>query len=304
MEKVLLWGAGDMYLKRRQLLQFEIYKGNIECVAICSRDHYANYIDGLKVISAEEIRNFAYDWIIVFSDASFGTIKQLIDNKYGVGEKVLDSRIFNIHNFDFKRYISLIKEPITLVTQDCFAAILYNYLRLQFSSPFILTSIENKSEFIKICKDTGYYIGQQIKEIRDADYNMAYSPRGMIGDGERMIHLELFHYKNIRDAQKAWDRRSKRSNLNRILRIVAICTQHDKEMFVGIKSASKIGLTCNIDCIGDGVYYLPRYHWTVANKCASTGYSFWSYIRDMENLSHGIDVLKMLNMEEDFVLEK
>ena len=53
--KFLLWGMGQTYLKRRALLDYEIIKGNIECIAFCARDIMVNKIDKIPVISKHNV---------------------------------------------------------------------------------------------------------------------------------------------------------------------------------------------------------------------------------------------------------
>ena len=76
--KVLLWGAGDDYLKRRQLLEYEISKNNMECVGLCSKDKYSAFVDGIKVLDVKDLSAVEFEYILVFSDKFFTQIKNEI----------------------------------------------------------------------------------------------------------------------------------------------------------------------------------------------------------------------------------
>ena len=54
----------------------------------------------------------------------------------------------------------------------------------------------------------------------------------------------------------------------------------------------------------DGCIYLPRYTWRVKNKADKYGFSLLHYTRFFDELSFGVDILKMLNGEKDFVIER
>ena len=304
MERLIIYGAGKDYLKRRQLLNFEKAKGNVELVAMCSKDHFADYIDGMKVVSCQELVDFEFDWVIVFADSKLNEIKNELSQN-GIDEKrVLDSRILLIPSFDFSRYISLLKNPVTLITDDCTAAVLYNYLKLPFTSPFILLHIKEKEHFLKVCNDPEYYLNQTLSLEREADYSRALPPIGRLGEGEKAVQVMLFHYMDFTDAKCAWERRLNRVNYDRLFCILPIYSEEDKHEFEKLKLRGKLGLTPNKELEGNKVIFLPRYSITVRKTCGRNGYSFQAYYREMENLFHGIDVLKILNYEEDYILER
>ena len=58
----------------------------------------------------------------------------------GIDENIIiQGWVFNISNFDFGRYIKLLENPITILTEDCMGGYLYKNLGLKFSSPTINT---------------------------------------------------------------------------------------------------------------------------------------------------------------------
>lgn len=72
--KVVIWGIGKEYEQNRNILCFEEYKGNLEIVALVSRDKYAKCLDKHKIIDRYEIERYDYDYVIVFSKTYFKDI--------------------------------------------------------------------------------------------------------------------------------------------------------------------------------------------------------------------------------------
>lgn len=117
--RVVIWGTGKDYERNRNILCFEEYKGNLEIVALVSRDKYANFLDHHKIINKYELEEFEYDYVIVFSRMYF---KDIIEEATQMGvkrNKLINGSVFEIPYFDFRKYISLLEKPISIISNDC-----------------------------------------------------------------------------------------------------------------------------------------------------------------------------------------
>lgn len=303
MERVLLWGNGCTYLQRKQLLKFEIYKKNIECVALCAQDYYAKCVDNIPVIKVSDVMQYSFEWVLVFSDGLFREIRKEAISMGVSPERILNSRCLTIKDFDFSRYVSLITNPISIVTRDCLAAKIYHYLGLQFTSPFILYAFTESEEFYRVCNNLDYYLNKEIVCLKEADIKRAEGPFGVIGEGEKAVNVDLLHYSSVKEANEAWIRRKQRINYQNILYICRVVDENERREFESIPSEKKVAFTTDKNLEGGKIHYLPRYTYMTQKSCRSSGYSFAAYLREIDNMAHSIDLLKLLTGDEDYMIE-
>lgn len=121
MKKCLIWGNGLTYEKYINHIHFEVLKGNIEvCAIICKKeDKYCRTRDGYFIISKEDIQNFEFDYIIIASEKHYN---EIYSAALGLGiqrEKIINGKVFALPLFDFKRYVSLVENPVTILSDDC-----------------------------------------------------------------------------------------------------------------------------------------------------------------------------------------
>lgn len=301
MKKCLIWGANKEYNARINLLNYEILKHNIIPVAICSRDKYSNYINSLKVIDKSELPDYAFDYIIVFNDTRFEEIKKDIVSLGYNPNSVINSKTFEIPNFDFKRYSKIIENPITIISDDCFGALIYNHLNLPFNSPFILFQIPK--DYLKFLNDFDYYINQPFKLLRETNVYESITPIASLGEGERQIEIQCFHYNSFKQAKEAWEKRISRINYDNLFVKMTLTDISQVSCFERIPFKNKVGFFYK-PVESESVFYLPRYTWRILNKADVYGYDLAAYVRDTEYFTHSCDILKMLCNERDFILEQ
>ena len=70
MDKVLVWGTGNIYKKYFGKLNDLIKIGEIEILALINDENSPEYINGYKVIRKENIKNYQFDKIIIMADGS------------------------------------------------------------------------------------------------------------------------------------------------------------------------------------------------------------------------------------------
>lgn len=96
-------------------------------------------------------------------------------------------------------------KDFTLLTQNCFAGIIYHCLHLKFQSPIINLRVDTVMDLYKICSNLDYYMNLEITELKNS--NTAY-PIGLLGD----IKLHFNHSKTFEEALVNWNKRKLRIN--------------------------------------------------------------------------------------------
>ena len=217
MDKCIIWGAGQEYENIVNQILFEIEKGNLEVIAIVSDiDHkYFYNKDGFSVVKKEKLHELEFDYLIITSTKCYTEIENeaiLLGIKKN---KIIHGNVFKIPLFDWKRYISLVKRPISILSDDCWGGYLYHKLYLPFSSPCINISWP-KEDYIKFAQDVFYYLDQPLEMEREGELRKNLYPIGRIGSGDKKIHMDFVHAACFQDAKKLWDRRKERVNRDRI----------------------------------------------------------------------------------------
>lgn len=151
MRKVIIWGIGNEYESIINQIKFEMLKGNMVVEALVSRDIVTPYFDGFPVIHKEELNMLEFDYCIISSAPLYESIEEEAI-KAGIPKgKLINGKVFKLPDFDFKKYINLIENPVTILSDDCWGGYVYNLLGLQFSSPTINIAWR-KDSYIKFVK--------------------------------------------------------------------------------------------------------------------------------------------------------
>lgn len=305
MYKCLIWGIGKGYNNNYNKIQLEILKKNIEIVAFVSRDIVSSKLDGYDVVDKEEISSLQFDYIIVMSTSFFKEIRRDAEKMGIESSKVIGIDVFDVPCFDFRRYVSLLENPITLISDDCWGGYLYHYLHLKFSSPFINISWK-KNDFLKILNHFQYYMDMPLIMKRDSCFDECKWPIGLIGKGDMEIEVHFIHAINFSQAKEEWDRRKERINENNILVKMTI-GEPQEEYFLGeyekIPFKNKYCF-CSFESTVQCAVHLPRYKWSLTQeKNFVQSYAYDFFIRRMEYQALSIDLLKFLNHEPDFLRE-
>ena len=307
MYKVIIWGIGNDYHEAKNIIDFEIVKGNFEVLAMVSKDRYANFIDGKKVIEKQELNKYDYDYIVVFASKFFTEIKQEAIELGIDSIKVINGDVFKISCFDFKRYVSLIENPVTIISDDCFGGLVYNYLQLKMTSPFVNLWLSS-GDLIKCINDVKYYLNQPLVCECEGNICLGSWPLASLGEGDKKIILNFNHHATFESACKDWERRKERINFNRIFVKMALPSGHEKiELNIQEKLDEFEKLPYNKICFhpksnGKNVISLPQQFWIYNNKpnvCVPN--IIGTFSRDIQEISKQIDILKLLCGEKDYM---
>ncbi|MCM1233063.1 MAG: DUF1919 domain-containing protein, partial [Ruminococcus flavefaciens] len=212
-EKCVIWGMGNDYEGIINQINFEIYKGNIEVVAVvCSQeDKYCSYRDGFPIVLKEELMELDFEYVVVASSIFYKEIKAEAI-KLGISlNRIINGQVFKLPLFDFRLYSSLIKNPVTIITDDCWGGYVYHYLGLEFSSPLI-NMLWDKKEYIEFITDPLFYLQTELTMVREGDLKSGFYPVGKLGKNGKYVEIKFIHNADFNEAKQQWDRRKKRIN--------------------------------------------------------------------------------------------
>jgi len=124
-ERCILWGIGRDYEKIINQVHFEMYKGNIVIEALVCRkeDRYCDFRDGVPIIEKEKINAVEFDYLIITSSCFYNEIRAEAIELGVEARKIINGVIFQIPLFDFSLYSELIKNPVTILSDDCWGGV-------------------------------------------------------------------------------------------------------------------------------------------------------------------------------------
>lgn len=186
--KVLLWGMGDEYDSMLNLLRYEIDKGNIELVAIVVRkeDRYCGRKDGFYVIDKKEMGDVEFDYLVIISRLYFQDIKKEAIQTGISPTVIINGSFFHLPYFDFIKYVSLIENPVTILSDDCWGGYVYHLLGLPFSSPLINTFWDS-DEFAKFVTNPCFFLKSELKKIEEGNLKRGQFPTASMGETVRKL---------------------------------------------------------------------------------------------------------------------
>lgn len=211
--KIILWGMGNEYENLLNNILFEIEKGNIcvEGIVVRKEDIFCSYRDGFRIITKDEVVEIGAEFIVVVSDEWFDEIK---NEALSIGfdpTKVIRGSVMKIPRFDFRKYFSLIDNPVSILSNNCWGGMIYRKLRLQFSTPLINIYWENE-EFINFLRKPLFYLKSPLKMVYPGDMRRERPLIARLGTADDNVKIKMVHCTNFEDALKQWNRRMQRFN--------------------------------------------------------------------------------------------
>lgn len=120
-----------------------------------------------------------------------------------------------------KRNNRLFNKNVTIISNNCFAGVTYEYLNLPFFSPTIGLYFF-APEYIKFIYNIEEYINMELLEIKAVDskyyeelikLNQTNKVIGKLGD----VEIVFLHYNSFLEAKHKWNKRCKRIDYNNII---------------------------------------------------------------------------------------
>lgn len=301
-KKVIIWGMGSDYECLLNSILFEIFKGNIAVEAVvCKKiDIFCKKRDGFPIITKEQIREIEYEYVLVTSSRFFEEIKNEAIAEGIAEDKIIDAHIFTQTFFDFARYSSLIEDPVTIISDDCWSGYAYHQLKLPFSSPFINIDIDNE-DYARLILDLDFFLNTELTMIREGNIQEGIYPIARLGDDKRQVRLNLLHDLTFADGKKRWDRRKVRINPKNIFLKMRLATLNEgrEESIRAFESVPyKKVLFYNGNEEIRGKFETDRFVWR-QNRVGKTEYHWYSaYLRT--SYKYDLDLLKLLTGDQSY----
>lgn len=298
MYKIILWGMGNEYESILNQINFERYKNNILVVGVVVRyeDKFCEYRDGFKIITKDEIGIMDYDYVVVTSSKYY---LDILNEALNIGVKrnvIINGKVMKLPLFDFGKYISLIQNRVTILSDDCFAGYVYNRLGLEFSSPLINIQWD-LDEYVRFIEKPFFYLDTPLQEVEFGDIDNGKYPVAKLGNDSDYVYLKLIHNVDFNSALTSWKRRIKRINRNNLVIKMSIPSIYDdarakkyidafekinyKKILI-FKSKMKI----------DGALNTNRFVWSQKNNYRVSWFDFNDYFRAY--YYYDIDIISFL----------
>ncbi len=235
--KVLIWGTGADYDHYLNNIKYEELKGNIEVKGVISNDKYFKKIDGYSRLEKGDIKNIVYDYILV---ASINKFAEIVDEAFSLEierKRLLKITIFQLSNFDFKRYIEIYSSNISIISMCCWGGLTYHSLGMEFSSPFINMFVK-ETDYLRLLSNLEFYLKQPLvfeKDMYEQKIKRSF-PIATIGD----IRLYFNHYESFDEAKSKWEQRLSRINYNNLFIMYYTMDLNNAKIFDNLPFKKKI----------------------------------------------------------------
>lgn len=311
MYKSIIWGVGAFY---DNYIAHYVLNDEINVIGFVSGcESVCKELDEKPIFSLNEITNIDFDFIIVAVEDQqiFRNIKKRVVNELHMPEKkCINGKVFKHPCFNWERYMKILDNPPTLITEACYGGYIYNQLGMQFFSPFINTRI-SENDYLKLINNVSYYLNQnlqvgndiqkteemQTKIGEDISWGKMGYPIAMLGD----LKLHAIHAKDLKSYMDEWERRRQRINWDNIWILMIIENEEILEKFKAIKYEKKIGIYYReTDC----KQIIALNEWGNFSSRLKFGHDFLSYVHHQiwdEKTFRSIDLFKMLSGEREFI---
>lgn len=311
MDRVLIWGIGCHCDRLINNIMYEVVTGNIEIVAFVSRDIPVYHkLDGKPIIKPQQIKDTAYDYIIVtssFYNEIFNEATKVLNIP---AEVIIDGKVLNIPLFSWKRYIQVKSKKIGIISESCYGGYIYHIMHLPFTSPFINMRIY-QYDYLRLLENLDYYLQQPITMERDVlpanDLYRNIAPADVVRgvEGHPIINLgdipiHAIHAPSYEQFRQDWQRRIARLDRNNLIVLMVIENDEIAERFHNIPLKNKIGFYYK-ETNYDDIICLKEYNNSALRlKCY---YNFRTYVHRLINANEikTIDILKLVNGEKDYI---
>lgn len=218
--RVFIWGTGYKYSQYSDRVMQAESNGEIEIVGITSNDKYLFSIGKIPFVTKQEffLGKIEFDCILVMASES---LQKEIYAEIGANIKIDTSKIhlinchvLDIPGFTFGKYIKLLDAKPSIMAENCWGALTYNYLHMRFDSPLINLNLSNK-DYFKLMKNPLKYMKEELIEI-DKGLNKQenyWFPICSLGD----LRINMIHYRSYEQALNKWNRRKERINWENIV---------------------------------------------------------------------------------------
>lgn len=165
--KAIIWGCRSTFMNSVANIFKEVDKGNLEIIGITDVSggggNGLKNILGYRFIKKEDLTNYNFDLIIACS--SHNSLPSIYKEGQALGiprEKFLRSDVFSLLDFDLSKYMTLRRNPVSIIAITCCGARLYHKLDLPFSSPTIKMAF-SPTNLNKLAQNLPYLLSQKLQ---------------------------------------------------------------------------------------------------------------------------------------------
>lgn len=285
MYKVVFWGIGDGYNFFTSLHGHDM----VEVVALVdsNKGGYYQKIDGISVIKPDNlIADISFDYLIV-GVIDDQTNKEIISKALALGinrDVILPLRIFKIPFFDFDEYIKIKNSNISILSDRCFAGLLYHKFGMKFTSPTINMFSDNEN-YLRFLRNIKSHLAEPMVEVEDyieKPYRGMYTyPRGRVGDAEWVFS----HDETFETGVERWKKGVERFNYDNYIVTMTIYSEEAAYEFDSLPIKNKVGSYWR-DIGLNSVVFMPE--WNDPHTRARCNYNFGSLVNRVASENCGI----------------
>lgn len=295
MYRIIVWGSGREFDRLRPSLELEERRGNVEIIGITSKEDYLHHIGGYKFYNKPEVSSLPFDYIVAATEKYYKDIcREALELSIPI-EKIIRGDVFYVPYFDFKRYVKIKENRISIVSNHCWGGVVCHRLGLPFLSPFVNMLIDNE-DYVRLVCNLPFYLKQPLK---DGGRNRTGAPLGRLSD----VTIQFIHHQNFESAKRDWNRRVSRVNYDNIF---AEFTAGADDVAVRKFSNCNYNKTAFTTREFDYPYCTFLKDWSNDIIKSRYTYMFGIYILDLLKTEHRtscpIDILKLLS-DETFIMK-
>lgn len=270
-----------------------------------SQDIVERTFDGFMVIQKEELVGMQFDYLIIASPLYFKEISREAAEIGIAEEKIINGSALKLPLFDFAKYVQLINERITILSDDCWGGYVYHYLYMKFYSPLI-NCYWQKDSFLRFIQRPDYYLKQTLKIEREGNIRKNICPIGSLGNEGEKVYIDFVHSICFEDAEMLWNKRLKRVNFDNFFVKFGIDAADERgEEYLKAFNKVKQNKVCfySGDIKLGGALYLKRFEKFVRTGTCAETLKYHDYCRNLGWVFKSVDILKLLNGESDYLRE-
>ncbi|OLA61845.1 MAG: hypothetical protein BHW48_03045 [Roseburia sp. CAG:10041_57] len=220
----LIWGTGKTFSDNINCINYYEHLGEIQIVGVTSKNNLLGNIMGYSFVEKENIKETAFDIIIVMADKCVFQEIRGEAMRIGIPDSVVISyKIFRLPKINIKKYLEIKKNPPTIFVNNCWGGLTYHQLGLEFYSPFI-NMFESDVDYLKFLHNPRKYIDSQLEYIED-EYEVNLKRMYPVCKCDDII-LHFNHYLSFEEANRCWERRKSRINWDNLF--VAMITSNEE----------------------------------------------------------------------------
>ena len=220
MKKCLLYGTEQFYKQLEAYIDIIAYYEELkqfDVVGYVSTDPEPVQWGKYHLLPYSCLLKDNYDIIIVMIPKDlFAVCKSALVNMGVSQEIIIPCVALTFAGFDVEKYLSILHNPPSLFTKNCWGGYTYNSLGLQFTSPTI-NMFESGDDYLRLMSNLPYYLNQPVELERfewEPNLKREY-PIGRIDD----VLFHFNHYKTFEDAVNKWEERKARVNKKNIIAV-------------------------------------------------------------------------------------